>query len=509
MNERLGPIEAAVETAAADLVTRRAVWRAFAADHTLWQEDPTEVADRLGWLFVAAEMADEVSDLDAFARGCAADGLTHVVLMGMGGSSLFPEVLATTFGTAPGYLRLQVLDTTDPAAIRRTAAECPPASTLYVAASKSGGTIETLSHLAFFWDRVGRPEQFAAITDPGSSLAELARQRGFRRVFENRPDIGGRYSALSYFGMVPGALIGADLGTLLGRAGKMVAAMSPDADASTNPGLRLGAIMGAAALQGRDKLTLVLPGEVSSFGAWLEQLIAESTGKRGKGILPVDGEEVGPPGVYGHDRLFVSLGPDPRLDALAAAGHPVVELPYDGALSIGDEVMRWEMATALAGAVLGINPFDQPNVAEAKAATERVLKEGLRDIPTEPLAPLLDQLRPGDYLAIQAFVDPGSPVVERLQAARLALRDRYHVATTLGLGPRYLHSTGQLHKGGARTGVFVQIVGPDESELPIPGREFGFSTLKRAQAAGDLTALRNHGLRAARVAVEVVLKESS
>ena len=492
--ERLGPIEAEVAAAQADLEGRRAVERALAGDHTLWQDDPTEVADRLGWLYSPAEMAARTGELDGFARRAADDGLTHALLLGMGGSSLFPEVLVRTFGARPGYLDLSVLDSTDPAAVGRLVDGLPLDRTLFLAASKSGSTIETLSHHALFWDLVGKPDQFAVITDPGSALAATARERGYRAVFENRPDIGGRYSALSYFGMVPAALLGVDATDLLQRAVSLLA--TPEL------GVRLGAIMGGAARAGRDKLTLVLPPEVAAFGAWLEQLIAESTGKQGTGILPVDGEPVGAPAVYGDDRLFVSLGEHAGLDALADAGHPVVVLPYRRPADIGAEVARWELATAFAGAALGINPFDQPNVAEAKAATARVLDEGLPTIEPEPARALLDRLRPGDYLAIQAYVDPASPAVGRLETARVALRDGHGVATTMGIGPRYLHSTGQLHKGGPPTGVFAQVVGDDPTDVAIPGRSFGFAALKQAQAAGDLEALRARGLRAARVTVD-------
>jgi glucose-6-phosphate isomerase len=480
------------------------VTRAFEGDHTLWQDDPTEVADRLGWLHSPAEMTAVADELDAFAADCHADGLRHAVLMGMGGSSLFPEVMARTFTTADGHLQLHVLDTTDPAAVRRVATTCPAEETLFLAASKSGTTIETTSHLAFFWDRIGRPEHFAVITDPGSQLADEARERGFRRVFENRPDIGGRYSALSYFGLVPAGLMGVDVAGLLASAVRMLGA--------TDGALRLGAVMGACATAGRDKLTLLLPPAVDTFALWLEQLIAESTGKHGTGVVPIAGEPVGPPDVYGDDRVFVATSGDPRLDLLAAAGHPVVVLDVDldaDPLALGGEVVRWELATALCGVVLGINPFDQPNVAEAKAATSTVLERGLPTIDAVPAATLLDQVRPGDYVAIQAYVDPADAVVADLERVRLAVRDRSRVATTFGLGPRFLHSTGQLHKGGPPTGVFVQVVGRDDSELPIPGRPYGFSTLKRAQAAGDLETLRGRGLRAARVDIDDLLKEAT
>jgi glucose-6-phosphate isomerase len=509
-SERLGALAGAVRQAIDDLAGREAVKRVFEGDHTLWQDDPTEVADRLGWLQSPAEMRGAAADLDRFATDCHADGLRHAVLMGMGGSSLFPEVLARSFPVAAGRLHLHVLDTTDPAAVRRVAATAPPGETLFVAASKSGTTIETTSHLAFFWDRIGRPEHFAVVTDPGSQLADLARERGFRRTFENRADIGGRYSALSYFGLVPAALMGADVEGILDGALGMLGRCGSDVAPAENPAVRLAAVMGAGARAGRDKLTLVLPDDLVTFGLWLEQLVAESTGKHGTGVVPVP-EPIGPPEVYGDDRVFVAFGDDPRLALVATEEHPVVVVDADDdrARALGAEVVRWELATALCGVLLGINPFDQPDVAAAKAATSRVLERGLPAIDTVPASDLLGQVRPGDYVSIQAYVDPGDPVVEALARATVALRDQCRVATTFGLGPRFLHSTGQLHKGGPPTGVFLQVVGRDESELPIPGQRYGFSTLKRAQAAGDLETLQARGLRAGRVDVDDLLEESS
>ncbi len=506
--EQLGPLTDPVADALADLAGRRAVERLWEADHTLWQDDPTEVSDRLGWLHVAAEMAADRDRLDTFAATAAADGLTSAVVMGMGGSSLFPEVLARTFGPVEGALELRVLDTTDPAAVLRVGHECPPETTLFVASSKSGGTIETRSHLEVFWATLGRGDRFTAVTDPGSSLADLATERGFRALFENRPDIGGRYSALSYFGLVPAALAGVDWPALLASAGAMAERLGPGGPAEENPGLRLGAILGAAVKAGRDKVTLVIDPEIETFGLWLEQLLAESTGKAGTGVVPVAGERLGPSEVYGEDRLFVAIGEHHGLAPLAAAGHPVVELPYDGPLALGGLVLQWELGTAICGAVLGINPFDQPNVAEAKEATAAVLEKGLPDIEPEPLGTLLAEVRPGDYLAIQAYVDPEDGVVDAIEDARTALRDRLVVATTVGLGPRFLHSTGQLHKGGPPSGVFVQVVGEDATDLAIPGRPYGFSELKQAQAAGDLATLRRRGLRAARVTLDDLLEET-
>ena len=486
--ERLGPLTAAADAATDDLRERKAVERLRAADHTLWQDDPTEVADRVGWLPVIDDMRTQVDQLAAFADEVRAAGLRRTVLLGMGGSSLFPEVLGRTFGGD-----LHVLDTTDPNAIARV----DTADTLFVAASKSGSTIETRTQLDHFWEATGGDgSRFVAVTDPGSELAELAAEHTMRRVFENRPDIGGRYSALSYFGLVPGALLGAPIDRLLDRAGGV----------DLDDGLRLGAIIAAAAQAGRDKLTFVLPPAVESFGLWLEQLIAESTGKHGVGIVPIVGEHLGPPDVYGDDRIFVSLRGGRGLDGLAAAGHPVVELAFTDVAELGAQVLLWEVATALAGAVLGINPFDQPDVAAAKAATNKVLDEGMPDIPTVPVQPLLDQVHPGDYIAIQVFGDPGDPDLPRLEQARRTLRDRYRVATTLGLGPRFLHSTGQLHKGGPPTGVFLQFVGTDHVDLSIPDRPYSFSFLKQAQAAGDLLALQARGLRAGRVDIHDLLE---
>jgi Phosphoglucose isomerase len=428
----------------------------------------------------------------------------------MGGSSLFPDVVARVSPPAADAPTLHVLDTTDPAAIARLGGELAPDRTLHIAASKSGTTLETRSHLAWAWDRHPDPARFAVITDPGSELAALAGERGFAATFENPTDIGGRYSALSLFGLVPAILAGADVDGLLASASGITESLRTAPAA--NPAARLAATMAAAVGAGRDKLTLVVPDRLATFGLWLEQLLAESTGKDGTGIVPVVGEPLGDPGVYGEDRLFVAVGdPDPgatgRLDALADAGHPVVVLPGGGTFAdLGEQVLLWELATALAGALLGIHPFDQPDVAAAKAATNRVLAEGRPDLPLTPLPELLGEAGAGDYLAIQAFVDPDGPVVDGIEATRVALRDRLRVATTVGLGPRFLHSTGQLHKGGPNRGVFVQVLGDAAVDVPIPGEGYGFAALERAQADGDLLTLHERKRRAGRVRIDELLE---
>jgi transaldolase / glucose-6-phosphate isomerase len=520
LHERLGPLAGSVDATLGDLAGRNAIGRIHARDHTLWHDDPTELADRLGWLDCPRTMPEHLDVLGATVDACRADGLERAVVLGMGGSSLFPEVLTRTFGSRPDRLDLGVLDTTHPGAVRRVGTEWPPARTLFLVASKSGSTIETRSHLERFWADHPVGHGFAAITDPGSALGALGRERRFRTVFENPPDIGGRYSALSLFGLVPAALAGVSPDALLGGAAALMPALQ--ADEAANPGCRLGAAMAAGAMAGRDKLTLVLDHRIATFGLWVEQLVAESTGKHGRGVVPVVGEALGPPDVYGDDRLFVVVGdldPDARaaVDALAAAGHPVVEVPFGGAgndlvADLGAQVLLWELATAVCGAALWINPFDQPDVAAAKAATQSVLEAGeVPDVPEEPVGSVLAGVQPGDYVSIHAYVDPSSEAVDDLERVRAAIRDRLRVATTVGLGPRFLHSTGQLHKGGPPTGVFVQVVdagGPDD-DVDVPGAPYTFATLLQAQAAGDLATLRQRGLRAARVPLAELLEEGA
>jgi transaldolase/glucose-6-phosphate isomerase len=486
----------------------RIVERIWRKDHTVWKNDPTEITDRLGWLTVSDLMHERIGELEAFAGQASADGFETAVLLGMGGSSLAPEVFARTFGFADGALELIVLDTTHPATIDRVAGELELDRTLFIVASKSGGTTETLSHFAFFWDRTPNGAQFVAITDPGTPLERLAREHGFRSVFLNPEDIGGRYSALSYFGLVPAALIGAPLHEVLDSAEQMRTASERMLPEAQMPGSTLGAMMGESAKGGRDKLTLALPEEIASFGGWVEQLIAESTGKENVGVVPVVGEPIGPPDAYGRDRIFVAIGEHEGLDELEQLGHPVARLRYDGREQIGGEFFRWEMATAIAGHVLGINPFDQPNVQEAKDATKAILGSGsVEDPGFDDLGVLLKQVNDGDYVAILAFIDRTSETEDAIERVRLVIRDRYRVATTTGFGPRFLHSTGQLHKGGPNSGVFIQVVDAGRSaDLSIPGQPFTFGALIDAQALGDLRSLRGRGRRVARVTFDQLME---
>ena len=501
-SQQLGPIEAAVAARLEAMRRDRVVARTWEHDHTLWRPDPTEITDRLGWLDVLDEMRPHLDDLRAFATELVEAGFETVVLLGMGGSSLAPEVLYSTFGRGTNGLDLIVLDATDPAQVRDIEARIALERTCFIVASKSGSTLETLSHLDYFWSLAPNGAQFIAVTDPGSGLAKLAGNRGFRRTFLNRDTIGGRYAALSYFGLVPAALIGADLEALTARAHAMQEACRVE-DPATNPGAWLGAVLGEGALAGRDQVTLVLPPALDTLGYWIEQLIAESTGKQGLGILPIEGEPLGALEVYGERRLFVAIGDDPRLEALAGAGHPVVRLPFTDAFQLGAEFYRWEFATAVACQLLAINAFDQPNVQEAKDATNRVLAGDEVDPSTAPARDVLAQLVAGeDYLAILAYLPRNEDTKRRLQAARVALRDRHRVATTVGFGPRFLHSTGQLHKGGPNNGVFLQLVGDDPDDIQVPGRPFTFGRLKHAQALGDLESLRAHGRRVARLSLD-------
>jgi glucose-6-phosphate isomerase len=463
------------------------VQRIWDRDHTVWKPDPTEIRDRLGWLDLPEKMGEEIDDLKSFSDETSR--FDRVVLLGMGGSSLAPEVLSKTFGGR----KLVALDTTHPESIRAVGETGELRTTLFVVASKSGSTVETLSQFAYFFDEVGGGEHFVAITDPGSSLATLAQERGFRRVFLNPPDIGGRYSALSYFGLVPGALIGVDLKALLESAAAMAAACRATY-ARENPGAVLGVVMGEAAKAGRDKLTIFTDDRISFFGTWLEQLIGESTGKEGKGIVPIEGEPTGIADAYGSDRLFANIGAENQLT-------PSINMALSTPSQLGAEFFRWEFATAIAGHILSIQPFDQPNVQEAKDATNKLLRQGVEDDDPGDLTDALGSIVPGDYIAIQAYLPRTVENQSRLDKVRLRLRDRFKVATTIGFGPRFLHSTGQLHKGGMNSGVFVQVTDAPELDVSIPGRAYTFRQLLDAQSSGDVKALRAHKRRVARVSL--------
>ncbi|MEO8540072.1 MAG: glucose-6-phosphate isomerase [bacterium] len=469
------------------------VERIWSRDHTVWKPDPTELSNRLGWLNVASELAAEVLQLEAFAAAARAEGLDQVLLLGMGGSSLGPEVIRETYGLGTGVVAFEVLDSTHPDQIRETEARLDLARTLVVVASKSGSTIETMSQFAYFWDKIQAGPQFVAITDSGSSLEALGRDHGFREVFLNRADIGGRFSVLSHFGMVPAALLGAPLTELLSQGMAMAARCGPDGPLKENPGVLLGVALGEAALAGRDKCTLRLPDEYSSLGCWVEQLVAESTGKEGRGILPVESEDEWPANEYGYDRIFVGYRPESGLED---AGQPVVTLDAAG---LGGEFFRWEFATAVAGAILGVQPFDQPNVQEAKDVAGKILGGDAPTVSPASFKTVMDTVNAGDYIAINAFVPRNPANIRRLEAARNLLGRRYGVATTLGFGPRFLHSTGQLHKGGPNSGVFIEVVEPADRDLAIPEKPYTFGTLIEAQALGDLAALLGHGRRACRV----------
>lgn len=482
----------------------RVIERVWARDHTVWKPDPTEITDRLGWLDAPEWATARVDELRAFAAGVTSEGYRHVVLLGMGGSSLAPEVLATSFGPAHdahGALELHVLDATDPAQVRAVEARVDLERTLFIVASKSGSTIETMTQFAYFWGLRPVGAQFVGITDEGSSLQRLGEERGFRRVFLNPSDIGGRYSALTYFGLVPAALCGVDLDTLLAEA-RAMAETCREPDPAVNPGAWLGAVLGEAALAGREQLTLRLPSQVATLGTWLEQLIAESTGKEGSGILPIEGEPYLEAHEYGPRRLFVAVGGEEGLGALAEAGQPVVALEPAAPHDLGREFFRWEFATAIASAALEIQPFDQPDVQAAKDASARFLGGGEPGADTLPLEQGLEGIGPEQFIAILAYVPREARNDARLLAARSALLARTHAATTTGYGPRYLHSTGQFHKGGPNRGLFVVVVGDDLEDLAVPGQTYSFSALKHAQAQGDIAALRERGRRVVRATLE-------
>jgi transaldolase / glucose-6-phosphate isomerase len=502
-----------VQRATEENVARR-VWR---KDESLWGGPGVpEIGDRLGWLTIADAVLEETEDLNALVREAKSEGFTDAVLLGMGGSSLAPEVFRRSFAQTGKGLKLHVLDSTDAGAVLSTERAVDLSKTLFIVSSKSGGTIETLSHFRYFHEKVGRKgEQFIAITDPGSPLADLAKEEGFRRVFLNDPNIGGRYSALSYFGIVPAALMGVDVTGLLERSQVAEQACQSYDSSASNSGLWLGLAIGELALQGRDKATFAVAEPIGSFGLWVEQLIAESTGKEGKGILPVAGEPLGPPEVYGDDRVFIHLqqkdapeaGFATEIAALGKAGHPTLTLDVEGPEDLGRIMFFAEFATAVSGWVLGINPFDQPNVQEAKDAVKAVLDEyqntgqlpSVENASDDALRALLGDAAPPNYVAIMGYVEPSEEFDRAIDKLRTTIRDARKTTTTFGYGPRFLHSTGQLHKGGAPTGRFLQLVHDGDEDIEIPRAGYTFGTLKNAQATGDLKTLRAHELPAERV----------
>jgi len=521
----------------------RRLWR---KDPTLWKDDDTHkkiISNALGWVTVVEQLVEHGSELAAFSERIRNDGFTDVMLLGMGGSSLCPEVFRRTFGTTPGYPTLHVLDSTDPSTVASFEQRVNFPKTLFVVASKSGTTTEPLMFYKYFFNRMREikgdraGQNFVAITDPGTLMEEMAKGDGFRRIFLNPSDIGGRYSALSYFGMVPASLQGFDFKTLLDRAERALHACMHYVPAEENPAARLGAILGTLTNAGRDKLTLSIGPEISSLGLWIEQLIAESTGKEGKGIIPIAVETLGAPSVYGNDRLFVHISvgaPDSeteaKLRALESAGHPVVRRRLHDLLDLGEEFYLWEMATAVAGALIGIDAFDQPNVQESKDNTKHYLElyKKNKSLPDQELgsearglkaycdaetiaqlgkgtsidgfiAAHLRRAQPGDYIALLDYVTETTEHDELFQAIRTHLRDALHVATTTGYGPRFLHSTGQLHKGGPASGVFIQVTADNATDVPLPNEAFTFGVLKQAQALGDFQSLSSRNRRAIRL----------
>jgi transaldolase / glucose-6-phosphate isomerase len=531
----------AVARALADLDARKVMERIWAKDYTVWKPEPTEIANRLAWLDVARQTRAAVPRLRALLGEARALGCTHAILFGMGGSSLAPEVFRRTFGVAQGALDLDVQDSTDPGAVLANEARLDPARTLHVVSTKSGGTVETFSFFRYFYNRAVKAlgkeragRHFAAITDPGSKLAEIASSLGFLATLENDPDIGGRYSALSFFGMGPATLLGVPVETVLDRAIAQ-GELCRTAPAAENPAAFLGAALGELARDGRDKMTLVVPDALASVGDWVEQLVAESTGKEGKGILPVVGEPVGAPQAYGPDRVFVHLrldgdaSRDAAVSALETAGHPIVRIPVADRMDLGALFLLFELATAVAGERLRINPFDQPDVESAKASARKVVAEyaakgslprespalvdgGIEVFARESVpsldglfASLLEGAPPGAYVALQAYVTPTGETARALESLRLAVRDRWRVACTVGFGPRFLHSTGQLHKGDRGNGLFVQLTADHARDAAIPDETgsdkstMTFGVLIAAQAMGDAEALRQAGRRVVRV----------
>jgi transaldolase / glucose-6-phosphate isomerase len=522
------------------------VKRLWSGDASLWTG--ADESKWLGWLNIVGEQKRNVRRFTNFAEEVKDARFSHVLLLGMGGSSLCPEVMRKSFGKQEGFPELHVLDSTDPAQIKSFESQIDLANTLFFVSSKSGTTLEPNIFKQYFFERarqvVGNDEvgsRFIAITDPGSKLRQEAERDGFRKIFLGVPGIGGRYSALSDFGLAPAAAMGVDIGRFLDRTDEMVSACGPDVQPHDNPGVMLGAILGVAHNHGRDKITIVASAGISDLGAWLEQLLAESTGKNGKGLIPVDRESPGPPEIYRDDRLFVYLklesdsdaSQDEAIQGLERAGQPVVHILVRGVYTLAQEFFRWEIATAVAGSIIGINPFDQPDVEASKIATRKLTEEYERtgSLPAETpmieaegfklfadernsgelndavsdrsftgyLRAHLERLHPGDYFATLAYVEMNDAHEQLLQSMRHDVRDTKRSATCLGFGPRFLHSTGQAYKGGPNTGVFLQITCDDANDLPVPGQTYTFGIVKAAQARGDFEVLSERGRRALRV----------
>ena len=538
---RLGQYQAEIDAKIKALNDQDFTTRFWQKDATLWTPDAEaqkSIRYYMDWLTTPDVMAGHVGEIQKFVQDAKQAGFQHAVVMGMGGSSMAPIVFERCFPRGADALPLSILDTTDPGTVAALEARLPLRETLFMVSSKSGTTAEPLAFNDYFYaklqalkgDKAG--ENFVACTDPGSHLVDQAKKEGFRHVFENFPGVGGRFSALTYFGLVPAALHGVDVGALLAGAQAMMRACGSQGPVAGNPGLALGAALGVLAQRGRDKLTLITPDSLSSLGLWLEQLFAESTGKQGKGILPVAGEPLGRPDEYGPDRVFVYVGyegeTDPenqdKLAALEAAGHPVISLRMQEPLDLGREFYRWEIAVAVVGIVLQINPFDQPNVQAAKTATDKLMKEvtekGQLPSPGQPTASqagisyyadvagtdaagvlqaFFAQAAPGNFVTLQAYLHETDKLNGQLADFRQLVRDKLRLATTSGYGPRFLHSTGQYHKGGPNVGLFVQFTADHPQDLPLPGRSYTFGTFENAQAQGDLQALRDSGRRALHV----------
>jgi transaldolase / glucose-6-phosphate isomerase len=535
----------AASAALAEWTASDKVSRLWARDASLWTG--ADEAKWLGWPSIVGEQQKNATRFTKFAEEVEAAGFSHALLLGMGGSSLCPEVFRKTFGTIEGFPELHVLDSTDPAQINAVEKKIDLTKTLFFVSSKSGTTLEPNIFKQYFFERIRQTvgekagDRFVAITDPGSKLRQAAESDQFRKIFLGSPGIGGRYSALSDFGLAPAAAMGVDVPKFLDRANEMVIACGPSVPARNNPGVILGAILGVAHNHGRDKVTIIASPGIYDLGAWLEQLLAESTGKNGKGLIPVDRESLSSPETYGDDRVFVYLRLEAEADtaldvsiaALEDAGQPVVRISVTDVYNLGQEFFRWEIATAVAGSIIGINPFDQPDVEASKVATKRLTEEyehrgslpaetpifegeGIKLFADEQnakdlnervrdrslsgyLRAHLDHLKPNDYFALLAFIDMNDANERTLQSARHAVRDRKRVATCLGFGPRFLHSTGQAYKGGPNTGMFLQITCDDAIDLPVPGQKYTFGIVKAAQARGDFEVLAERGRRALRV----------